>query len=152
MSKMSNKKIILLNGPNLNLLGTREKLLYGHETLGTIVTELKAYASKKGIKLLTFQSNVEGELINFIHENSNASGMIINAGAYSHTSIAIRDAIVATGLKTIEVHMTNIYAREIFRYESMIAPVSSGQVIGFGKLSYFLALDAMCSLINPQAQ
>jgi len=149
---VSNIKIILLNGPNLNLLGTRERTLYGHETLNTIVDELKTHALKNGVELFAFQSNIEGELINCIHKNNDADGMIINAGAYSHTSIAIRDAIVATSIKTIEVHMTNIYAREIFRYESMIAPVSLGQVIGFGKQSYFLAVDAMCHIIRSQAQ
>ena len=149
---MSNKKIILLNGPNLNLLGKRETHIYGTEILDSIIGELKEYALKNSITLLPFQSNVEGELINFIHENSNADGMIINAGAYSHTSIAIRDAICAVGIKTIEVHMTNIYAREEFRHKSIIASAVLGQIAGFGKQSYFLALDAMLNIIDFQAQ
>ena len=149
---MSSKKIILLNGPNLNLLGKRETHIYGIETLDSIIDELKNYALKNSIILLPFQSNIEGELINFIHENSNADGMIINAGAYSHTSIAIRDAILAVGIKTIEVHITNIYAREEFRHESIIAPISLGQITGFGKQSYFLALDAMYNIIHSQVR
>ena len=142
---MSNKKILLVNGPNLNLLGVRETSLYGSDSLDSIISELKDYAFKKNIELLAFQSNIEGELINFIHENRNADGLIINAGAYTHTSIAIRDAISAVGIKTIEVHITNIYAREEFRHKSMIAPVCAGQVTGFGKQSYFLALDGLCA-------
>ena len=149
---MSDKKIILLNGPNLNLLGVRETHLYGFETLESIVTELKNHALKNNIILLPFQSNIEGELINFIHENNNADGMIINAGAYSHTSIAIRDAIIATGIKSVEVHITNIYAREEFRHKSVIASACLGQITGFGKQSYFLALDAVSNTIRSQVQ
>jgi 3-dehydroquinate dehydratase-2 len=138
------RKILLLNGPNLNLLGKRETPVYGTETLETITAELSSYATKKGIELTAFQSNSEGALIDAIHEAAQwAEGIIINAGAYSHTSIALRDALAGVDLPAVEVHLSNIYAREEFRHKSLLAPVCIGVIAGFGRWSYFLGVDAL---------
>jgi 3-dehydroquinate dehydratase II len=136
------KQILLINGPNLNLLGIREPELYGNLNLKQIEDNLKIKAEKAKLYLTTKQSNSEGQIIDFIHEafNNSFDGLIINAGAYTHTSIAIRDAISATKIPTIEVHISNIHKREEFRHKSLIASVCIGQISGFGIKSYELAL------------
>jgi 3-dehydroquinate dehydratase-2 len=137
-------KVLLINGPNLNLLGVREPEVYGSETLQDIVDELRAFASKRNVELSDFQSNSEGDLVTAIHEaRTTVDGIIMNPGAYTHTSIAIRDAISGVGLPVIETHLSNVHAREAFRRESMIAPVCVGVVAGFGRNSYFVALDGL---------
>ena len=132
-------KIIIINGPNLNLLGKREKEVYGDEKFETFLSKLKN--EYKGVDIAYFQSNVEGELINRIHETGfTYDGIILNAGAYTHTSVAIRDAIAAVSTDVIEVHLSNIFARESFRHESLIAPKCIGSISGLGMESYRLAL------------
>jgi len=132
-------KIIIINGPNLNLLGKREKDIYGSEKFETFLEELKN--EFKGIDIDYFQSNIEGELINKIHETGfDYGGIILNAGAYTHTSVAIRDAIAAVTTHVIEVHLSNVYARESFRHESLIAPKCIGSISGLGMESYRLAI------------
>ena len=131
--------IIIINGPNLNLLGKREKEIYGNEKFETFLSNLKSEFN--AIDIAYFQSNVEGELINKIHETGfNYDGIILNAGAYTHTSVAIRDAIAAVTTDVIEVHLSNVYARESFRHESLIAPKCIGSISGLGMESYRLAL------------
>ena len=138
--------ILLVNGPNLNLLGSREPGIYGGETLGDVVRMVRSRASDHGIELSEFQSNHEGRLIDFIHEQASTSaGMILNPGALTHYSIALRDAITGTGIPTIEVHLTNIHAREPFRHHSVISAVSRGQIVGLGTGGYLLALDWFAS-------
>lgn len=132
-------KIIIINGPNLNLLGKREKEVYGNEKFETFLSKLKNEFN--GVEIAYFQSNVEGELINMIHETGfTYDGIILNAGAYTHTSVAIRDAIAAVTTDVIEVHLSNIFARESFRHESLIAPKCIGSISGLGMESYRLAL------------
>lgn len=138
------KKVLLLNGPNLNLLGVREPHLYGNQTLEDLVVYLTQEAQALGVELRHVQSNHEGVLIDTIHEARQwADGIIINAGAYTHTSVAMHDALRAVGLPVVEVHLTNIYAREPFRHTSLIAPACIGQITGFGADSYRLALHAL---------
>ena len=140
-------KVLVLHGPNLNLLGTREPDVYGSATLDNINAMLREEAEKLGIELKTFQSNNEGDLVTAIQDaKSWADVLIINPAAYTHTSVALRDAIVATGIPTIEVHLSNVYAREEFRQKSHIAPVAIGQITGFGTESYRLALLAAASM------
>jgi 3-dehydroquinate dehydratase-2 len=142
--------VSVLHGPNLNLLGTREPAVYGKTTLAEIDAELRARAKQAGASLETFQSNVEGELVDRIQAaRGKAGAIILNAGGYTHTSVAIRDAISAAGVPTIEVHLSNVHAREAFRRESLIAPVCIGVIAGFGPLSYYLALDAALTLARP---
>lgn len=138
-------KILLINGPNLNLLGTREPEVYGHETLEQIMQALAGDASARGIELETFQSNSEGALIDRVHQakQEDCVGIIINPGGYTHTSIALRDALSGVDLPTVEVHLSNIHAREQFRHHSFIAPIAIGQICGFGALGYSLALQAL---------
>ena len=136
-------KILFLNGPNLNLLGHREPKIYGHETLAGIEAAVRQRARQLKVKIDFRQSNVEGELVDWIQQARGAFDVIvINAAAYTHTSIALRDAIAAVGLPTIEIHLSNVHAREKFRHKSVIAPVCCGQISGFGQKSYVLALEA----------
>lgn len=137
-------KILVLNGPNLNLLGTREPEKYGNMTLNDIENLLKDFANEKHFDIDFCQSNIEGILIDKIQEaNKNYDGIVLNAGGYTHTSIAIRDAIAAIDIPVVETHLTNIHAREEFRHISRIAPVCIGQICGFGVNSYKLGLQAL---------
>jgi 3-dehydroquinate dehydratase-2 len=136
--------IHVLNGPNLNLLGTREPATYGAMTLADIEARLRAKASARGVDLLCRQSNHEGDLVTWIQEAGTAGeGVILNAGAYTHTSIALHDAIRGSGARVVEVHLSNVHAREAFRHHSFIASVAVGVILGFGALSYELALEAL---------
>ena len=138
------KRILLLNGPNLALLGTREPEIYGRTTLADIVALVTEAAEKKGIALDAFQSDVEGELVAAIGRARDAyDGIILNPAAYTHTSVALHDAIKASGVPTVEVHLSNVYAREGYRHESLTAGVCAGQICGFGPTGYVLALEAL---------
>ena len=142
-------KILFLNGPNLNLLGQREPDKYGHATLADIEAMVRVEAKIRGVEVSFKQSNLEGELGTWIQDaKGNFDGIVINAAAYTHTSIALRDAIVAVGLPTIEIHLSNIHSREEFRHRSVIAPVCRGQIAGFGAFSYVLGLIASVNVIN----
>jgi len=144
--------IFVLNGPNLNLLGTREPRIYGTQTLADIEESLEQRAKAHKLKLDIRQSNHEGVLVDWLHEAlAKASAVIINGGGYAHTSVAIRDAIAALPIPVIEVHLSNVYAREHFRRQSMIAQVARGSIVGFGPLSYVLALDAAAHLCKGAA-
>jgi 3-dehydroquinate dehydratase-2 len=141
-------RILFLNGPNLNLLGTREPGFYGNSTLVEIESQVSAKAKELGVDIEFRQSNSEGDLITWIQETRNKiDGLVINAGAYTHTSIGIRDAITAVKIPAVEVHLSNIHSREGFRHNSMIAPVCIGQIIGFGGYSYMLGLLAIYNVI-----
>jgi 3-dehydroquinate dehydratase II len=136
-------KTLFLNGPNLNLLGTREPDIYGRTTLADIEAKVRKRAANLKVEIDFRQSNVEGELVSWIQEAKGKFDVIvINAAAYTHTSIALRDAIAAAGLPTIEIHLSNVHAREEFRHKSLIAPVCQGQITGFGQESYILGLEA----------
>jgi len=133
-------KVLFLNGPNLNLLGQREPEVYGRTTLADIETEIRKRAAELKITVDFRQSNLEGELVDWIQQAKGKFDVIVlNAAAYTHTSIALRDAIAAVEIPTIEIHLSNIHAREKFRHKSLIAPVCSGQICGFGAKSYILA-------------
>ncbi|MFA5145218.1 MAG: type II 3-dehydroquinate dehydratase [Candidatus Omnitrophota bacterium] len=142
------KKILVIHGPNLDLLGQREPAVYGKVTLGQINTELKKTALKKKASLKIVQSNHEGQIVSLIGKaKSKYDGLLINPAAYTHTSVAIRDAIAASGLITVEVHLSNIYSREEFRQKSLISPVARGTILGFGAKSYILGLEALLDLV-----
>jgi 3-dehydroquinate dehydratase II len=136
-------KVLFLNGPNLNLLGTRESEVYGRTTLADIEKKTHERASQLKVEVEFRQSNLEGELVGWIQEaKGKFEVIVINAAAYTHTSIALRDAISAVGVPAIEIHLSNIHAREEFRHKSLIAPVCRGQICGFGQKSYILGLEA----------
>ena len=138
------RQILLLNGPNLNLLGTREPDVYGSDTLDDIVAALSAEAKARDVEVRAVQSNIEGELIDALHDARRwAAGAVFNPGAYTHTSIALRDAISAIELPVVEVHLSNVHGRERFRRRSMITPVCLGVISGFGAKGYSLAFDAL---------
>ncbi len=138
------KQILLLHGPNLNLLGTRQPAVYGTVTMEMINERAAAHARKRGVELRAEQSNHEGDLIDVLHIARNwADGVVFNAGAYTHTSIALRDAISSIDVPVVEVHLSNIHAREEFRHRSLLAPVCVGQISGFGWRSYLLGIDAL---------
>ena len=140
-------KVLFLNGPNLNLLGTREPGVYGASTLGDIEAHVRAEATRMGVEVDFKQSNIEGEIVSWIQESKGACDVIVlNAAAYTHTSVAIRDAISAVNVPTIEIHLSNTLAREEFRHQSLIAPVCKGVISGFGPDSYILGLKASVSV------
>lgn len=142
------KKVLVLLGPNLNMIGSRETDIYGEETAASIERQIMSKATSKGLLCEIFQSNWEGALIDKIQEsNKNFDAIILNAGALAHYSIALRDAIASVDVPCVEVHMSNIYARENYRRKSVISEVCAGQIVGFGKNVYFLALDAIIDLI-----
>ena len=141
-------KVFVINGPNLNLLGVREPGVYGNESLDSILAEMKGEAEKLGVELECYQSNHEGDIVDKLHSAmTEADGVILNAGALTHYSYALRDAISAIKIPVVEVHMSNIQAREEFRHNSVIAPVCRGSIAGFGKNSYMLALKAVHDII-----
>ena len=142
-------KIIILNGPNLNLLGEREKEKYGNITLSDIENNCKQFAKKNDISLSLFQSNIEGELVEMIQKaRKDQQGLIINAGGYTHTSVAIHDALKVLIVPVIELHITNIYNREEFRHKSLISKIAKGILCGFGPESYIMALQAMKNFLK----
>ena len=142
-------KILFLNGPNLNLLGRREHKIYGHKTLKDIEATVKKRAKQLGCIVDFHQSNHEGDLVNWIQDaQDNYDVIVINAAAYTHTSVALRDAIAAVGIPAIEIHLSNVHSREEFRHRSLIAPVCCGQISGFGAFSYVLGLEAAVNVIE----
>lgn len=146
-------KILLINGPNLNMLGIREPSVYGNTSLVEMMDSVKEYACHMGIELDHFQSNSEGALIDRIQAAYDEyDGIILNAGAYTHYSYALRDAISAVSLPVIEVHISNIYKREDFRHISVLAPVCTGQISGLGQEGYYLALDYFYRTLNKQTK
>ena len=145
------KKIIILNGPNLNLLGEREKNQYGNVTLEDIKNNCIEYAVKNEIKLSFYQSNIEGELVNQIQKSRNdQNGLIINAGGYTHTSVAIHDALKILKIPIIELHISNIYNREDFRHKSLISKVAKGVICGFGADGYVMSIKAMSKFLKNE--
>ncbi len=140
-------RVLFLNGPNLNLLGSREPTVYGKATLADIEARVKGRANSLGATVEFRQSNHEGELVTWIHEaKGEFDAIVINAAAYTHTSVALRDAISAVGIPTVEIHLSNVHAREEFRHQSMIAAVCQGQISGFGPFSYVLGLEAAVNI------
>ena len=143
------KKVLVLHGPNLNLLGKREPGIYGRKTLEDINSYLIPAGSELGLEVQCFQSNHEGELIDRLHQAQDGSdGIIFNPGGYTHTSVALRDAVASISIPVVEVHLSNIHAREEFRHRSLISPVCKGTITGFGWLSYLLALHALVGIFE----
>ena len=143
--------ILFLNGPNLNLLGTREPEVYGRETLADIESKVRERGKRLGVEIDFRQSNQEGELVAWIQQaKGTAAAIVINAAAYTHTSVALRDAISAVNVPTIEIHLSNVHAREEFRHKSLLAPVCRGQILGFGAYSYVLAVEAAVNVISAK--
>lgn len=141
--------VFVLHGPNLNLTGLREPEFYGNLTLDEINQRLVRFGDSLGMQVRTFQSNSEGGLIDWLHEARTwAAGGVFNPGGYTHTSVALRDAITAIGIPVIEVHMSNVYAREEFRYQSMLAAACAGKIVGFGWRSYWLGLHALHAILE----
>jgi len=146
-------KILFLNGPNLNLLGQREPGVYGRTTLPEIEGRVRQRARELGAEVEFRQSNLEGELVTWVQQaKQDFNVIVLNAAAYTHTSVALRDAISAVSLPTIEIHLSNVYSREEFRHKSLIAPVCRGQISGFGAYSYVLALEAAVNVIETAKQ
>ena len=148
--KQEVKKIQVINGPNLNMLGKREPELYGSLTLDQINTDLVQQAIPLGVEIDFFQSNHEGAIVDKIHEifDENIAGVMINPGALTHTSIALRDALLLLSCPIVEIHLSNIYKREAFRHKSMLADIVTGQVAGFGHYGYQMALNALANMVN----
>ncbi|NLE65073.1 MAG: type II 3-dehydroquinate dehydratase [Elusimicrobia bacterium] len=146
------RKILVIHGPNLNLLGSRETSVYGTTTLDEINQKLTRLAKERGVELSFLQSNHEGDIVDAIGRSAKDgfTAIVINPAAYTHTSVAIRDAVAAVAVPAIEVHLSNIYKREEFRHQSLIAPAAAGQVSGFGVQSYLLGLEAAIGLVNGQ--
>ncbi len=143
------QRILIINGPNLNMLGSREPEIYGNETLPDIEAKCKTHAKKLGLEIDFIQSNIEGELVTAIQGAAKShQGILINAGAYTHTSIAIMDALLLLKIPVIEVHLSNIFKREPFRHESFISKAAKGVICGFGSDSYVLALEAVAKLVK----
>ena len=143
--------ILLINGPNLNLLGTREPEIYGHKTLSDIEQGLMKAAKNKGNKLECFQSNHEGEIVDKVHASvNNIQGILINAGAFTHTSISIRDALIGSKIPFVELHISNIFSREEFRKESYLTDKAIGIISGFGISSYYLALEGIIGYLHTK--
>ncbi len=142
-------KVLLVNGPNLNLLGTRETDIYGSKSLKSIVQSLHKKFSQKKVKLLDFQSNSEGALVDFLQQNKDADFALINPAAYGHTSVALADALKATQIPFVEIHISNVYARENFRHTSYLSAMAQGVIVGCGVQGYFLAADLIFSKIFP---
>lgn len=134
-------KILVINGPNLNLLGIREKSIYGERSYEDLKNAISDFCASRKVDIEIFQSNSEGELIDKIHSSRDANGIVINAGAYTHTSIAMRDALSGIGIPFIEVHISNVYKREPFRHKSMLSDIAVGVIAGFGFNSYLYAID-----------
>ena len=146
------KKLLILNGPNLNLLGTREPETYGTITLEQIESDCTSHASQRGFTIDFRQTNTEGTLVDWLQEASGTSaGVILNAAAYTHTSVAIHDAVAAIAVPVIEVHLSNVFAREDFRHHSFVSDVAAGVIIGLGAQGYILAIDALASMLRNQS-
>mgnify|MGYP001441298664 CR=1 FL=1 len=142
-------QLLLINGPNINLLGHREPQIYGSNTLESLEQSLKENADREGFRLDCFQSNCEGDIVDRIHQSiGNVDGILINAGAYTHTSIALRDALLSVQIPYVELHMSNVYAREDFRQNSFISDKAIGLVIGFGEMSYSLAMHGLVNYLQ----
>lgn len=142
-------RVLVIHGPNLNMLGTREPEKYGNKTLPEINSELTGHGQAKGITIETFQSNIEGEIVTRIQEAvGDIQGLIINPAAYTHTSVAIRDAILLLDVPVVEVHLSNIYKRETFRHKSFVSDIATGQISGLGDQGYHFALSAIARLIG----
>jgi len=151
-TKRSKPSVLVIHGPNLNLLGVREQSVYGTESLAEIDRRLKALAGELGLRVVCFQSNSEGEIVSAIQRaRGRHAGILINPAGYTHTSVAIRDAVAAVDLPTVEVHLTNVHAREEFRHRSLVAGVACGQISGFGAGSYLLGLRALAMVLGVES-